>query len=181
MKSKILIVAVLFSALFISCKESKNIDSLDVVETKVEDNTFKVTLNVIVKKDDDFSFYFTQDNSIDFTKIPPVWIGVKGKEIEQSIVCTLPKDVVPTQLRIDFGIKQNQEDIILRSVLLEYNGKTKLISGPELINYFRADETKCTFDNKTGVIKALIKDNKRMYPSLYPQEAILGPELTKLF
>lgn len=181
MKSKFFVIAVLFIALFIGCKESKNIDSLDVVETKIEDNNFKVTLNVIVKKDDDFSFYFTEDNSIDFTKIPPIWIGVKGREMEQSIICTLPTNVLPTQLRLDFGIKQNQEDIILRSILLEYNGKTKLISGPELINYFRADETKCTFDSKTGVIKAIIKDNKRLFPSLYPQEAILGPELTKLF
>ena len=98
----------------------------------------------------------------------------------QHISFSLKKDAVPTQLRLDFGMKKDQEDIVLKSIVLEYNGKKREIIGAEIGTYFRADENKCTFDPATGIIKALVKDGVRQNPSLYPQEKVLNQEINKL-
>ena len=180
MKARIILSILLVSVFFTGCKNDKSVDSLEVVKPEVAvDNTFKVTLNVIVKKDDDFALFYTEDGTCDF-KDTPIWQGVKGNENSQEIKYTLPNDVYPTQLRLDFGLKKDQEDITLRSVILEYKDKRKQISGAELITFVRADDSKCTFDPNTGLIKALVKNGEKQSPSLYPQEANLGPELKKL-
>lgn len=169
----------LFLLLTFSCKNEKDIDSLEIVRPQLTDNVFKVSLKVTVKKDDDFSLYFTTDGTTDF-KADPIWMSVKGSSEEQKITFSLKKEIIPTQLRLDFGMKKDQEDIILKSVVLEYNGKKREIIGAELGTYFRADDNKCTFDPATGIIKALVKDGVRQNPSLYPQEKVLNQEIDKL-
>lgn len=176
MKAKFFIAVVLFAAVFSSCKGDKEAKPV----TEEVKNNYKVTLNVIAKVDDNFSVFYTEDGSIDFTKIEPIFLDIKGSETEQAVVCNIPADVFPTQLRLDFGFKKEQPDVILKSVVLEYGKNKKEIVGADLSNFFRADENKCTFDATTGVIKALVKDGVKQYPSLYPQEANLGPVLEAL-
>lgn len=180
MKTKFFIALVALTTFFTSCKNDKSVDSLEVVKPEVIVQTFKVILEVVVKKDDDFSLYYTTDGTTDFTKIIPIWLGVKGNENIQKVVYSLPEKILPTQLRLDFGMKQDQEDIVLKSVTLDYFGKKRTFIGPELGNFFRADDSKCSFDPTTGLIKAIDKDGKRLFPSLYPQESQLGPEISKL-
>jgi len=162
--------------LFIGCKN----DSTQNANKKSSDANFKITLNVIVKKDDNFSLFYNQDGSTDFSKIAPLWVGVKGKGTEQKVIFTLPKKVTPKQLRLDFGLAKNQENIFFKSMIIENNGKKRAIKGSELAGFFIADVKKCTFNASTGNIKAVIKDGVRQYPSLYPQEESLKEELEKL-
>ena len=178
MKSKFLFLS-FFLLTLIGCKDEKSIDSLKIVKPETTDTFFKVTLNVIVKKDDDFALFYTQDGTTDF-KTAPIWQAVKGNEGSQQVQYNLPPNVLPTQLRMDFGLKPNQEDIVLKSVILEYKDKKREIEGTELGNFFRADVNKCTFDASTGLIKSVIKDGVRQSPSIYPHEMYLGPELKKL-
>lgn len=183
MKSKfsLLFCSFFFTILF-GCKNETPIDNLEVISPKSEKfdvDLFKITLNVVVKKDDDFAIFYTTDGSTDF-KIAPIWHAVKGNSDAQEIKIELPNNIFPTQLRMDFGLKQDQEDVVLKSVILEYKDKKREISGLEIANFFRADENKCTFDRNTGIIKAVVKDGKKESPSLYPQESFLGPELKKL-
>lgn len=181
MKNKFLLLSFsCFFTIFFSCKNETPIDELEVVKPEavnVGTNIFKVTLNVIVKKDDDFALFYTTDGTTDF-KIAPIWQAIKGNSDVQQIKYNLPQDIFPTQLRLDFGLKQNQEDIELKSVVLEYKDKKREISGAELAVFFRADNNKCSFDGT--MIKAIVKAGVKESPSLYPQEAILGPELKKL-
>lgn len=180
MKTKFIAVLVLLTALMSGCKDEKSVDDLETVKSEVIDNSFKVTLDVIVKENDDFSLFYTEDGSTDFTKIKPIWMSVKGSESSQKVIYSLPEDIVPTQLRLDFGINKNQKDIILNSVTMDYKGKTKTIGCPQLVSFFRADDSKCTFDHVTGKIVAKIVDGNRQYPSLYPHETVLQPEIEKL-
>jgi hypothetical protein len=179
-KIQTFLFVLLITLAFASCKNKKSIDSLELVTPVLVDNNFKVTLNVIVKKDDTFSLFYTIDGSTDFSNIAPIWKAIKGEQNEQSLKYTLPENVYPTQLRFDFGLEKEQEDIILRSVILEYKDKKKEINGPQLVYFFRADDSKCVFDASTGLIKALIKNGIKENPSLYPQEVNLGPELKNL-
>jgi hypothetical protein len=180
MRTKFIITTLVLLGIFTSCKNEKSVDSLEVVQPEVTvDNSFKVTLGVVVKKDDDFSLFYTEDGSANF-KGEPIWQGVKGNEMVQQVVYTLPDGVFPTQLRMDFGMNKEQEDIILKSVVLEYKGNKREFIGVNLIDFFRADENKCTFDPSTGLIKAKVVDGVRQFPSLYPHEANLKPEIEKL-
>ena len=49
-----------------------------------------------------------------------------------------------------------------------------------MANFFRPDDSKCTFDASSGLIKALVKNGEKQCPSLYPQETLLKPEIEKL-
>ena len=178
MRNRILGFLVLISIIAIGCKKEKSVDELDIVKPEVFDNLFKVTLDVVVKKDDDFSLYFKDGSSPDFKE--PIWTGVKGSETAQKVIFTIPDEIFPDELRLDFGMKKDQEDVILKSVLLEYNGEKRTIAGAEMGTYFRADESKCTFDPVTGTIKAVVKDGVRQHPSLYTQENTLKAEISKL-
>lgn len=177
MKCKFLLVLsnILFLT-FIGCKGEKDIDSLEVLKPDLVEKTFKVTLKVIVKKNDDLALFYTTDGSTNF-KDGPIWQEVKGSESLQDVVFVLPEGLYPTQLRLDFGQKQDQENITLQSVKMDYKGKTREIIGAELTNFFRADDSKCTFDPATGLIKAI---GQTKAPSLYPHETNLGPEIAKL-
>ena len=180
MKKRIILSILFATVLFTGCKNDKSIDSLEVVTPKEIDNGFEVSVNVILKKDDTFSLFYTEDGTTDFSKTAPIWVAVKGNDAEQKVSYILPKDVFPTQLRLDFGLAKTQEDIILKSVVLSYKGKKREFVGPELGGYFVPDLNKCTFDPMTGTIKAIIIDGVRQFPSLYPQEKTLGPEIEKL-
>ncbi len=179
MKTKFIAFFIVMAFAFTGCKDEKSVDSLEVVKPEVVDKSFKVTLKVIVNKDDDFSLFYTEDGSADF-KTAPIWLGVKGSTNEQEIVYTLPEDVIPTQIRLDFGMKQDQGDIILKGFKFEYMGKTFEKSGSEVAIYFTPDLTKCTFDAATGTIKAVVKDGQRQYPSLYPNTLPVQTEIDKL-
>jgi hypothetical protein len=179
MKTRFIMCSILFLVVFSGCKNDKPLETLPVVTPPVVE-TFNVTLDVLVKKDDNFSLFYTTDGSIDFTKIEPIWIDVKGSELNQKITYNLPENIIPTQLRLDFGLNKDQEDIILNSVTMEYKGKSRIIAIPELVDFFRADESKCTFDFKTGIIVSKIVKGEKSHPSLYPHEANLKPEIEKL-
>ena len=178
MRNRILLAFIIMSTIFIGCKDGKSADKQDAVTPKVEDNNFKITIESTVKKDDDFSLYYTDGSGPEFKE--PLWTGVKGSENEQKTTFVIPNQNFPSELRLDFGMKKNQEDIVLKGVVLEYNGKKREILGAELGTYFRADETKCTFDPLTGIIKAVIKNGERQNPSLYPQDKVLKAEIEKL-
>lgn len=179
MKIKIISSLALLIFILIGCKNEKSAEDIETEKIKETEIFFKVTLTAIVKKDDSLSLFYTEDGSTDF-KIDPIWNEIKGNEGVQKVVFNFSQEVFPTELRLDFGLKAEQKDIILKSVTLEYKGNKKEIIGNELGIYFRPDDTKCTFDPMTGVIKALVKDGVRQSPSLYPHQSVLKTEIQKL-
>src|SRR5690606_35657337 len=123
---------------------------------------------------------YTEDGTINFGE-SVVWSPVPGKPEMQNVEFYLPKDVYPTQLRFDLGLKQAANDTLyLKSVHFDYNGKKFDIVGPQLGQYFRADENHCTFDPNTGAVVPIVKDGTVKHPSIYPQEVELGKALEKL-
>ena len=180
MKTKNILLALIFSALFVSCKNDKNENSQkENQEQTIVDKVFKVTLDVVVKKDDNFQIYYTDKSSSDFNEKESIWTEIKGSESPQKVVFELPKDYVPTLFRLDFGVNDKQEDIKINSVQIDYFGKKFFSQGEGLANYFRP-ETSTKIDFKTGIIKAILKNGKRLEPALYPHEKPLGDEITKL-
>jgi hypothetical protein len=179
MRVKYFLGLVLFFTVLVACKDEKSVDSLELVRPEVVDDFFRVKMEVLVKNDDDFSLFYTEDGSTNFN-LEPIWIGVKGSSSLQEIAYQLPKDVYPTQLRLDFGLKQKLDEVLLKKVVFIYKGSKLEISGLELGKYFRADENKCTFDPTTGIIKPIEKDGTPQFPSLYPLEVEMEKALVSL-
>lgn len=179
MKYNHLLVLVLcfFSAL--SCKDKIADGGENVEKTQEEIAPFLVTLNVIAKKDDSFCLLYTEDETINFGELG-IWKSVEGSENEQSVQFYFPQEAFPTAIRLDLGIKADQTEITLKSVILEKGDKKREIRGSELGTFFRADESNCTFDVSTGIVKPLIVDGLRKNPCLYPSETLILAELKKL-
>ena len=176
-------VVILFLSMF-ACKNEKAKEASNETEkvpvTESVDKRYKVTLDFIAKKDDSFSLFYTTDGSIDFTKIEPLWVEFKGDEIIQQIVFNIPENVVPTQIRLDFGVNKAQEEIIIRKFKMEHLDKSFEGSGPIFFEYFRPDLTKTIVDTETGVVKPVIKKGKRQSPSFYPIEPTQAQEIAKI-
>ena len=178
MRTKIFIAAILLAGIFTSCKKEKSVDSLDVVKPEVVDNNFQVTLDIIVKKNDDFALFYTEDGTADF-KEAPIWIGVKGNEALQKVVFNLPKNTIPTHLRIDFGINKDQEPMTIINYKMTYAGKTFETPGASFFRYFRPNEECTQIDKEKGLIIPVKKGEKYFGPSFYPEQ-LLCDEIVKL-
>lgn len=178
MKFKNLFTALFISILLISCKDEskKQTEEGQNPEVKEATSSFKVTATLVAKKDDDFCLLYTEDGSINFKE--GIWQNIKGSGNEQNVEFLLPENVFPTQLRMDLG--KNQDEVLLKSVKFDYQGKSREVKGYELGIFFRPDPTKCTYDPTLGIIKAIVTDGKIQPISLYPSEAVLAKELPKL-
>jgi hypothetical protein len=174
------LLALLFCVFsFFGCNNKPSNNSNGSTQLGQTATLFKVSLKFIAEKKDDFCILYTEDGSINFGD-QAIWKGFEGSTKEQTIDFEFPADVFPTQLRLDLGIKPEQADITLKSVILDYNGKKREIVGAEIGTLFRADENTCKFDAKTGIVKANVEKGTRQNPCLYPQEPTLKQEIEKL-
>ena len=179
MKTKIFIIALLFSLAFISCKNDNKEKSDDTPKADVKQN-FSVDLDVITPIEDNFSVYYTEDNTINFTGEKAVWTGVKGQPESQKVTLNLSEEIIPTNIRIDFGLNKDQGDITLEKFKLNYYGKSFEAKGSEFFKYFIPnDSVKTEIDQAKGTVKFLKNPKKFFTPFYYPQQAVLD-EIKKI-
>ena len=177
MKLKNLLVAILTLFVVVSCKKESN--QLETNSQTTNNNSFVFTVEFTANKTDTFSLFYTEDGSINFGE-KVIWKQIQGSDNMQKVEFTLPKDVYPTQFRLDLGNSQEQETVTIKSIEFKFNNKNRLIKGEELGAFFRADGAKCTFDHMSGIVKTNVKDGKKQGFSLYPNESIQAIELPKL-
>lgn len=138
-----------------------------------------IKADVVMKKNDSIQVFYTTDGTINFNEPQSFWVKVKGAETNQTVELALPKDSVPSQLRIDFGRNPEQDDIILNKVALSFNKKTFEIEGKDIYSYFRLNDSYAALDVKTGQLKRKIKGQLNG-PSLYPNADNLKHKLQEL-
>ena len=179
MKTKITFIFVLLAAAVTGCRNEVPIDDLELVEPKLADEHFRVSIQVIIPKDDTFALYYTFGGT-DFSQQQPLWMPVSGKAEVQEVQFIFPKEVKPGQLRIDFGMNKAQDDIVLEKITMTYNGKEFSAAGQDIFRYFRPDDGKCTVNPGNGTLTGKVVDGVKQGPSLYPMESALGAEIEKL-
>ena len=103
--SSLFILTIMF---LISCKNDTKTGEINSSIQKELNNSFKISVNAIVKKDDFFQLYYFENKSENFTEEKSIWVEVKGNDKNQNIVFSLPKDIVPLLVRLDFGRNENQ-------------------------------------------------------------------------
>lgn len=171
MKYSLIITCLVFTTLF-SCKENKETDQNNPQSVEVvKEDFFKVTLDVVVKKDDNFHLYFTEDGSILFNEEKSVWNQIKGSDKPQTVVFTLPKDVLPTAIRLDlgYGVNPLQSEIEIINFNCSYFGKSINAKGIEFFDYFYNTPESSTIIPGTSKLKKLDK-NQGIGLILYPNE-----------
>lgn len=178
---KKLIIILLCASLF-SCKnETKSEDKQVAVEKEEIDKTLmRITFKVIAEKDDKASLFYTEDNTINFDDKKTIWADVIGSTNPQEVVFTLPKDVLPTHLRLDLGrgINPLQTYYDIKGFKIEYLDKKFEANDINVFNYFYANKDVNVITPKSTVLKK-VKENQETAVILYPHKP-LTEELTKI-
>ena len=177
MKTKNILVILLLSLSLFSCKNDKK--SEDKSTPKIE-NGFNVAFDLIAKKDDNFHIYYTEDNTINFSEEKSLWLPFKGSDAEQEVRFVLPEDVIPTNLRVDFGygVNKEQSDIVLKKFKMKYFDKTFEVKDSLIFYYFYPNKDNTILDNTHATLKR-IKPDQPTAPSLYPNTP-LSEEILKM-
>jgi hypothetical protein len=177
MKKNIYYLSVVCLVLF-SCKDEKKINT----EENYKKN-FNVEIDVITQTPDDFAVYYTEDKTNNFPPEAAVWAGVKGESKEEKIFFDLPPQIIPTNIRLDFGIKKDYKDIVIKNIKLSFYSKNFNIKGSELLNYFIVNKyLQTTIDNVKGTITLHIIDPSNIDGSYYyPRQELIDKlaEMTK--
>ena len=180
MNYKILSLTMVFFLIF-SCKnEDKKENNPQETDLSNVKQNFSVDLDVISNIKDDFALYYTEDGTINFNSENAVWSGVKGQPESQTVTLNLSEEIIPTDIRLDFGINKDQEDIILEKFKLNFYGKTFQARGSEFFNYFIPnDSVKTEIDEAKGTVKFLKNPKGHFTPFFYPNQTILD-EIKKI-
>ncbi len=177
MKIEKIITLVLFVVLFTSCKNENKADS----KTEKKEN-FNIEVEITTNKNDNFPLYYTEDGTINFSGTNAVWKGVKGQPEKQTITLDLPNEIMPTHIRIDFGIIKGEEqaDITLHKFKMNYNGKSFETNGSNFLRYFiKNDSVKTEIDVAKGTITFKKNPGSKIDRFYYPQQTIVD-EITKI-
>lgn len=178
MKAKSIVLGLLFTVIIVSCKKEPKAQEIKPKE-EVVDKSFKVTLNLLIKKNDTIHLYYTEDNTIKFTEESSIWTSVLGKDQPQDVVFKLTESAYPTQFRIDLGVNKENEKIKLNGVKFNYLDKSFAVNDIAIYKYFRVNTDNSILDSKTNELSR--KDpNISSGASLYPLEIPLKTEIDKL-
>lgn len=180
MKTKFILITVILALAFVSCKnEAKGEAEQEATKENVKQN-FSLEMDVISANKEDFSMFYTEDGTINFNADKVVWFGVKQDSTSQKIVFDVAEEIIPTDIRIDFGIVQERGDVTLEKFKLSYYGKTFEAKGSDFFKYFIANEgVKADVDATKGTIRFQKIADKPYTPSFYPQQTILD-EIKKI-
>jgi hypothetical protein len=167
MKNKFLVLLVAAMTTLVSCGDKKDEKKEEVVKNVNE--FFSVEVEALASKTDDFAMYFSEDGTSKFEDINAVWHGIKGGK-EEMIAFKLSEEKVPTHIRLDFGLK-NQDSVVIKNIKVDYFGNKIEIKGSDFFNYFIKDEQFVTkTDDAKGTMTILSKEGVYKTPYYYPTQ-----------
>lgn len=181
MKTRLIIISAILSLTILSCKndDQKEEKKEEVVKQNVKEN-FSFEMNVVSLNKDDFSMFYTEDGTINFKGEQAVWFGVNPKSESQKVVFDLKEEILPSNIRVDFGLVQDKGDVTIENFKMSYYGKTFEAKGSDFLRYFIPNETvKTDVDQTKGTIRIQKLPNKPFTPFFYPQQALLD-EIKKI-
>ena len=150
-----------------SCKKEgdKNTPKEDFKEN------FIVEANVSCLKSDDFAMYYTEDGTSNFKDLNAVWHGIKGGSKMQNIAFELAPEKIPTHFRLDFGLKSDQDSVVVKGIKASFYGNKFEFTGSDFFKYFVQDEQFITkVDAAKGTLTIIAKDGVYKTPYYYPTQ-----------
>lgn len=163
-----------------SCKGEVK-DSTKAPEEVVvkESNTFNITVDIKIKKDDDLIMYYKDGSNEWIVEDKAVWNTVKGSEDFQKVVFRLPEDVVPNDFRFDIGKNEykGQDPIEIRSITLDYYKQSFVITQETLSTFFKPNQY-IKYDEASKQFTLSKVDNN--YDPFFETAPAIYPQITKL-
>lgn len=176
MKTKTFIIALSFLTFFTACKNEKKEKATTITEDKqptVKQN-FNVELDIKASKKDDFSLYYTEDNTIAFTGDMALWHGVVGGNTREKIVFDLSEEKIPTDIRLDFGMNKEQDSVEVYNVKITYYGNELSLNGSDFFKYFiESKDFKTAIDIQNGSLKIYKNGPEYKTPFFYPKQELI--------
>ena len=174
MKLKSLVAAAVVLVLFSACKKENDEGEAKTEPTEVFEPNFIIEVEAKVSARDDFAAYYTEDKSSNFDGSKAVWTGIDAGDKFQTIKLNLPQEIVPTNIRLDFGINKDQQNISVKEITMSYQGMSFAIEGNKFFEYFLdTKEFPAVVDPIKGTLEIKYEVGKFKTPYFYPTEKLL--------
>lgn len=181
MKIKFLAILSVIALTAVSCKdESKKGDEVSTAtEVPVKQN-FSVEIDAMVSAKDDFAVYFTEDGTNNFTGNQAVWSGIPATGNVEKVYFEMSEDIIPTLIRLDFGMNKEQAEVIIKTIKINYYGKNFSFQGADFFKYFiKTDEFKTEVNPADGSLKIVKGEGEFKTPYFYPTQLLID-EIAKI-
>jgi hypothetical protein len=176
MKTKIFLIATVLLVFVTACKDKENKEGTTEQaqpEKAVKEN-FSVELDVAASKKDDFSLYYTEDNTLNFKGEMALWHGVTGNNTREKVLYDLSEELVPTDIRLDFGMNKDQEVVTVYNVKISYYGNEMSFIGSDFFKYFiESKDFKTEIDVPNGALKIMKNGPEYKTPFFYPRQELI--------
>lgn len=120
MKIKLKIASILLLLSFGACKNIENKE-----EIPVKDN-FSIVIEGVFTKNDKLQIFYLVDGQ-DWSDESSVSQAIYASNEMQKIELDLPKEVIPTNLRVDLGFNPTQANVTIKNISVKY--KNEIIDG----------------------------------------------------
>ena len=180
MKTNFFTLTIVILLIASSCKKGENKETTESQPEKTSKDFFNVEMDIIAQSQDDFTVYYTEDKTNNFEGTKTVWKGVKGGSIPEKVIFDLPTEIIPTNIRLDFGIKKDRKDVIIQNIKIAFYDKSFAIKGSDFLNYFILNDKITTeVDTQKGTI--ILKSNSTTNDGTYyyPRQELLD-QISKL-
>lgn len=176
MKAKIILVSLFLSVAFLSCKNETKKEEVQPIE-EVKANTFDVTVDLILKKDDELVLFYKDESISYFVEDMTVWAGLKGSNAVQTAKFSVPEGISPNNFRLDISSKKEQEPIVIKSIGFSFEGRSFSVKGEDLEKYFTTNEF-IKYDASSATV-TLLKINDAYDPFFLTKETLF-PEIERV-
>lgn len=175
MKLKSLCVAIAVLFVFSGCKNEGKEEVLKKETAQGFEPNFTIKVEAKVSTKDDFAAYYTEDKSNNFDGSKAVWIGIDAGDNFQVVKLNLPQEIVPTNIRLDFGINKDQQNISIQKITMSYQGMSFEIKGDKFFEYFiDTKEFPAVVNPTKGSLEIKYEAGKFKTPYFYPNEKLLN-------
>jgi hypothetical protein len=109
----------------------------------VDQNTLKISLDVLVQEDTIFDIFYTSDSINEpFNNEKRIFTKVKGSENPQTVTLLFPEGIMPYNFRIDLGDNalKKETNIEISTINVKLNNKDIVINRQILDHFFIANE-----------------------------------------
>lgn len=190
MKIKLVMHCLVVSILFFACKDDKGKkevinDNLEMqTENKIteNENVFSVQLNVQFEKDDALEVFYLENETDTYAASKMIQQKITGMNDFQKINFELPKNIYPTNIRLDFGFNEAQDPIKISDCTISYNNSSFVIKGKDLKNYFNFNGgIEMQSDSLTFKLKPFNLNGKQMHdPYIVGNKNLESALMTKI-
>lgn len=181
MKIKFFAILSVVALTVASCKdESKKVDKGTIATEESVKQNFNVEINAMVSAKDDFAVYFTEDGTNNFTANQAVWSGIAATGNIEKVNFELSEEIIPTLIRLDFGMNKQQGDVVIKNIRMSHNGKDFSFQGSDFFKYFiKTDEFKTEVNPADGTLIIVKGDGDYKTPYFYPTQLLID-EIAKI-